>query len=104
MIWEFNSAFLQKTIKRSPKSWAMAKTSVDAECNVARSALRQGERSEMKHILLCAVLKVTDWKKCSERVREMHGMKLPEAQELYLRILIVQAKASVTIEWANQPV
>jgi len=23
----------------------------------------------MKHILLCAVLKVTEWKKCSERVR-----------------------------------
>ena len=33
----------QKAIKRFPKSWAMEKTSVDAECNVARSAGRQGE-------------------------------------------------------------
>jgi len=76
----------------------MAKTSVDAKCNVARSARRQGERSEMKHILLCAVLKVTEWKKCSERVRSMDGMKLPEAQELYLKILMARTKASVTIE------
>jgi len=30
---------------------------------------RQGERSEIKHLLLCAVLKVTEWKTCSERVR-----------------------------------
>ena len=59
----------QKAIKRSPKSWAMAKTSIDAERKVAKSVRRQGERSEMKHILLCAVLKVTVWKKCSERVR-----------------------------------
>jgi len=62
-------ALEQKAIKRFPKSWALAKTSVDAECNVARSARRQGERSEMKHLLLCAVLKVPEWKKCSERVR-----------------------------------
>jgi len=34
---------------------------------------------------------------------EMYGMKLPEAWELYLRILMAQAKASVTIEWARQP-
>ena len=33
----------------------------------------------------------------------MYGMKLPEAQELYLRILMAMAKASVTIEWAGQP-
>jgi len=33
----------------------------------------------------------------------MYGMKLPEAQELFLRILMAQAKASVTIEWADQP-
>jgi len=46
------------------------------------------------------VLKVTEWKTFSERVREMHGMKLPEAQEPYpyLRILKARAKASVTIE------
>jgi len=28
----------------------------------------------------------------------MYGMKLPEAQELYLKILMARAKASVTIE------
>jgi len=33
----------------------------------------------------------------------MDVMKLPEARELYLRILMVRAKASVTIEWAGQP-
>ena len=51
VIWETNSAFPLKAIKRSPRSWAMAETSVDAECNVARSAGRQGEWNEMKHIL-----------------------------------------------------
>ena len=34
-----------------------------------KSVRRQGERSEMKHILLCAVLEVTEWNTCSERVR-----------------------------------
>jgi len=47
----------------------MAKTSVEAEWKAARSVRRQGERSEMKHLLLCAVLKVTEWKKCSEPIR-----------------------------------
>ena len=69
MICEINSAFSPKAIKRSPKSWAMAKTSVDAEWKVARSVRRQGERNEMKLLLLCAVPKVTEWKKCSEQVR-----------------------------------
>ena len=46
-----------------------AKTSVEAECKVARSVRKQGERSEMKHLLLCAVPKVTEWKECSEQVR-----------------------------------
>ena len=59
----------QNAIKRFPKSWVVAKTSVDAERKVARSVRRQGERGEMKHILLCAVLKDTEWKKCSEWVR-----------------------------------
>jgi len=47
-----------------------AKTSAEAECKVARSVRRQGERSGMKYLLLCAVPEVTEWKKCSERVRK----------------------------------
>jgi len=35
----------------------LAKTSVEAESKEARSVRRQGERSGMKHLLLCAVLK-----------------------------------------------
>lgn len=45
------------------------KTSVEAEHKVARSLRRQGERSEMKLLLLCAVPKITEWKECSEQVR-----------------------------------
>lgn len=40
-----------------------------AECSVARSVRRQGERSEMRRLLLCAVPEVTEWKECSERGR-----------------------------------
>lgn len=47
----------------------LAKTSVEAECKEVKSARRQGERSEMKHILLCAVPKVSECKKCSEQIR-----------------------------------
>lgn len=47
-----------------------AKTSVEAECKVARSVRRQGERNGMKYLLLCAVPEVTEWKKCSERIRK----------------------------------
>lgn len=47
-----------------------AKTSVMAERNEVRSVRRQGERSEEKPLLLCAVPKVTEWKKYSERVRK----------------------------------
>jgi len=32
---------------------ALATASVKAECNVARSVPRQGERSEIRHLLLC---------------------------------------------------
>ena len=46
-----------------------AKTSVKAEGKVARSDKRQGERIKMKLLFLCAVPKVTEWKKCSEQVR-----------------------------------
>jgi hypothetical protein len=42
---------------------------VKAECNVARSVRRQGERSEMKHLLLCAVPEVTEWKECLDNER-----------------------------------
>lgn len=37
-----------------------AKTSVKAECNVVRSVRGHGERSEMKHLLLCGVPEVTE--------------------------------------------
>ncbi len=47
----------------------MAKTSVEAEWKAARSVRKQGERSEMKHLLLYAVPKVAGCKKCSEHVR-----------------------------------
>jgi hypothetical protein len=30
----------------------------------------QGERSVVRQLFLCAVPKVTEWKECSERVRE----------------------------------
>jgi hypothetical protein len=45
-----------------------AKTSVEAECKIAKSVRMQSEQSETKLLLLCSVLKVTEWKKCSEQV------------------------------------
>jgi hypothetical protein len=39
---------------------------VKAECSVGRSVQRRGERSEMKHLLLCAVPEVIEWRECSE--------------------------------------
>lgn len=52
----FQFAFTIKAIRPYQNHLSgQAKTSVKAECNVARSVQRQGERSEMKHLLLCAV-------------------------------------------------
>jgi hypothetical protein len=54
------------------------KTSINAERNGARSVRRQGEHSVVRQLFLCAVPKVTEWKKCSERVRRNAWNKVTE--------------------------
>ena len=55
-----------------------------AECNVVTSVRRQGERSEMKHLLLCAVTEVTEWKESSECSRRNDWNEVTGGTETFI--------------------